>query len=185
MSDNVSNTILDLENRKRSLLAEITSIDTLINGLKSYYSGSGSYSAKTTISATPAPFYLFTDKEIAENREFKEKYSDVLNTITNRQLCVYVIKKEGRFLHLRQIADIAQKIKPHAEGVSYYRKALSPALTKLKSLEKIVSHRVGTNNFNTFWGKFEWLDDLEYEGIKPAHFYDKEYLLENQKETYE
>lgn len=70
---------------------------------------------------------------------------------------IYFLRKEQRFLHLREVADMVASV----EGLGAEAAAkLSPKIsTSIGGLKKnLVKYQVGNQNRNTFWGKKEWLE---------------------------
>lgn len=76
-----------------------------------------------------------------------------------RDKFLYFLNKEGRFLHLREVADLIRR----AEGLSEESTHVLPekishriAPLKKGAIKKI---QIGNQNRNTYWGKKEWLDE--------------------------
>ncbi|MDA3904952.1 MAG: hypothetical protein PF484_02640 [Bacteroidales bacterium] len=91
----------------------------------------------------------------------------------------YVIKREGRFLHNREIAD-ALKAYSNKE-MDFLKRRISAVLSKAKEKEgNLTSIRVGASIRNTFWGSIEWLDENK-EPFKD-HMYDTKYIVMARKE---
>ena len=72
---------------------------------------------------------------------------------------VYFLRKEQRFLHLREVGDLISA----QEGLSDEETELLPskisqAIGGLKKSGDLVKYQVGIANRNTFWGKKEWLE---------------------------
>ena len=75
------------------------------------------------------------------------------------------IRKEGRFLHKRQIEQIT--------GLDNVSPSLSFA--KARNREDLVSYVPGTTRNQTVWGFKSWFD--ENGKPKPEHMFDKEFVL--------
>ncbi len=85
----------------------------------------------------------------------------------------FIIRREDRFLHTREIAKLIHDIDPFA-SVDDIVKKLSPVISSLRVNNIIVKKKVGSANIHTFWGSKNWLD--ENGELKPGHEYNKEYL---------
>ena len=88
---------------------------------------------------------------------------------------MFIIRTENRFLHLREIAHIANKLEPYL-SLPLLKKKISPALCYLRKQSPglVTSYVVGNYHHNTFWGFPEW---LETDGtITNAHLYDESQL---------
>ena len=106
-----------------------------------------------------------------------EKYFDYNKNATFREKFSYVLKKENRFLHVREIAAILHALDPKL-SINIILGKLSPTITYFKKENAIVKVVVGTH-FNTFWGSKNWIDS---EGKpKEAHMYDLNQLNHKRK----
>lgn len=72
---------------------------------------------------------------------------------------VYFLRKEQRFMHLREVADlIGDQENLSAEEVNELPSKISQAIAGLKKSGELAKYKVGIANRYTFWGKKEWLD---------------------------
>ncbi len=165
-----THTITDLENLKNELLQRVEHIDNTISTLKSLsFSLTGS---NEHVNGNSKPV----------NAE-KGKYADFDRSATIRSKVAYVLKKENRFLRVREIAQILNSLEPQVSIKEFIDKKLSAAITYLKNEGKIIKIIVGKANANTFWGSKNWLD--EHGNIKEEHKYDEKQLSNNDKEEIE
>lgn len=85
----------------------------------------------------------------------------------------YLLKREQRFLHNREMAQMIAKIEPEI-NIGELVKRFSSVLSSMKAKKQIVNIVVNNNNRNTFWGVKKWLD--EDGNPKPEHMYNEEYI---------
>jgi hypothetical protein len=100
-----------------------------------------------------------------------------------RKKILDIIKNENRFLHVREIANIAHQFEQNIP-VSIFVKKISPALSVLKNLPQssLVSIEVANSHFNTFWGSKAWLNE---EGeIRSEYMYNSNQLSSLNKVIY-
>ncbi len=161
-------TITELENLKKELLERVEHIDKTIHTLKS-------------ISFSPARSFFLTT-EVGKKTNGSSKYSDYDINVTMRNKIAYILKKENRFLHVREIASILHSIEPGSTEQEYIAK-LSPAISALKKQGAIIRVQVGKSNLNIFWGSKNWVD--ENGNPKEHHRYDKKQLSTFGKEEIE
>jgi hypothetical protein len=85
---------------------------------------------------------------------------------------IFFLKKEDRFMHVRQIAENIANV----EGGDIKRilNKLSSATFLIKKEGVIVKYQINNQNQNTFWGFPKWLD--ENGEIKKGHEYSEDYL---------
>ena len=131
--------------------------------------------------------YTNTSKEreeqmlLDQNREndFQEivqllirKYHHYNAAAPTRNKILFILKAEGRFLHVREIARIVQQLENEV-SLSAVIKKISPALSILKRLpdSTLVSIEVEQSQFNTFWGFNSWLN--EDGTVKEAFMYNQ------------
>lgn len=89
-----------------------------------------------------------------------------------RNKILFILKAEGRFLHVREIARIVQQLENEISVAAVIKK-ISPALSILKRLpdSTLVSIEVEQSHFNTFWGFNSWLN--EDGSVKDAFMYNQ------------
>lgn len=125
--------ILELEKAKADLLQKVAQIDTTINTLISmagFYNGNGV--------AVPSVDYNKKD--------------------TLKKKVAFVIKRENRFLHVREIAKFLHELERNV-SVDDFMQKLTGAITSLKRDEVIIKLKVGLSNQNTFWGSKNWIEN--------------------------
>jgi len=149
-------TILDLEKLKTELLERVRQIDITINTIRTLSIGG---------SVTLSPV-LGTD--------VSNRYKDYDPKASFRTKIGYVITKEGRFLHVREIAKVIHDIEP-STSIKDLTKKISPAVSHLRRTGKIVKFKVGKSNVNSFWGSKSWLDDNGKP--KEGREYNDEYIV--------
>jgi len=152
--------IEQLQATKNDLLRKAAQIDEAINTMKAM--AGLNISNKTSSSGT-------TTNEIP----LTGKYSDYPANEPIRNKLAYVLKKENKFLHIRQIAAILHEIESKT-SVSDFITKLYPAIAELKKTNTIVKHSIGTSNVNTFWGSKNWLDSKKE--IKKEHMFDEDQI---------
>lgn len=150
------NTINELEELKKELLDRVKQVDITINTLKTI-SMSGSIDPVLVLSAGISNNY----KEYDYNAPFRKKIA-------------YVLNREGRFLHVREIAKILHKLEPK-HSIEDLTKKISPAISSLGQAGTIVKIKSGKSNINTFWGSKSWLDDNNKP--KEGREYDDSYTI--------
>lgn len=151
-------TIQELERLKEELLERAKQVDKTINTLRSI-----SMSSDWTFSNDT------THKESKNQISGYEKF-DYKTTFRNKVW--FVIKKEDRFIHSREIADIFNKLEPGEKDVI---RKVSGALSYLRQNNRITKTTVGKSNINTFWGISNWLDDNGKP--KDGHNYNEEFVV--------
>lgn len=87
---------------------------------------------------------------------------------------------ENRFMHNREIAEMAHKMEPETPIEDFIDK-FSSVLSRLKRDGHLTNIQIGKSFRNTLWGKPEWLD--EERNPKEGHEFNKEYLWDNEKNT--
>lgn len=93
----------------------------------------------------------------------------------------HVLKIEGKFLHIRQIAERLHKYEPGVSEKDFISK-LYPAIALLKK-STIVKFSADKTNLNSFWGSKNWLDDNGK--IKEGYMYDADQIKNNKSEEIE
>lgn len=155
---NTDEQIKGLENLKRDLEIDfhnkIRSIDTTINMLLATPTTNGTF--KTVISTKTEPI--------------KDGYNKK-SAITSK--LAFALKKGGKFLHIRQIAEVLNSYEPEIPVKDFVVK-LYPAINELKRSGSIVKVSVGKANVNSFWGSKNWLNDKGL--IKEEHKYDEDQI---------
>ena len=94
----------------------------------------------------------------------------------------HILKREGKFLHIRQIADILHKYEPETTSKEFITK-LYPAIAELKKKGTIVKFAVDNSNMNTFWGSKNWVDANG--NVKDEFMFDKEQIKSAKSEVIE
>jgi hypothetical protein len=135
-----ADTIKELELLKEELLKRVNEIENTINTFKSM-------STK-----------VVTNNKVDNSDINKSQYSDYDNNSTYRKKVACILKNEGRFLHVREIAEIISDIE---KGVrpEEVKKKVSSAIAYFARTNQIVKLKIGTSNINSFWGKDIWLDE--------------------------
>lgn len=88
-----------------------------------------------------------------------------------------IFKEQSRFLHIREIVEIAKNKKLEIDD-----KSIKQAVYALKLDGVIVSVSINNSYKNTYWGSKNWVD--ENNNIKPEYDYNKNISF-NQKEDIE
>ncbi len=107
------------------------------------------------------------------------KYSNY-TALNIREKAVAILKGENRFLHMRQIVEIAQSLEPNVNK-DLVKKQIARAFYNIKGLENspIVSKVIDNVNLNTFWGSKNWLD--ENGNIKEEYKYDEDQIRDTKR----
>lgn len=171
-----NNLISILEREKLMLLNKLERIDVLIE----MYNHS-----MIELETGDQKFCIQEQEDIPFNKGKLSIYKYFSYDITQpiRKKILDIIKNENRFLHVREIANIAHQFEEHIP-VSVFVKKISPALSVLKSLPLtcLVSIEVANSHFNTFWGSKAWLNE---EGeIKSEYMYNTNQLSNLNKVIY-
>lgn len=153
---NNDNTIKRLEELKQELIERARQVDATINTLKRYPDIVNLKEAKGDVYNEKSNKYRIDEKEPI------------------RKKILMVLKGEGRFLHVREIADIMHKIDP-SNSVEQLTKKISPAISSLGKKDLLVKIKIGKSNINSFWGSKSWLD--EDGKIKEGHEYNPEFMI--------
>lgn len=119
------------------------------------------------------------EKATINTRAIKDGYD---KTATMRNKLVQVLKKAGKFLHIRQIAALLHEYEPDVSEKEFIGR-LYPAMAALKKSGTIVKFAVDNSNLNTFWGSKNWLDDSGK--IKNGFAYDEDQIKNNKSEDIE
>ena len=92
---------------------------------------------------------------------------------------LYFLKREQRFLHFREVADLmiqVERIEGDIPAISRDLSGrLSAATRPMKVKGEIVKYNATPRHQDTFWGIPKWLD--ENGAVKPGHEINKEYLM--------
>lgn len=91
---------------------------------------------------------------------------------------VYFLKREQRFLHNREMSEMAHKLEQKISATDFTKK-FSSILSMLKRDGQLTNVVVNDINRNTFWGSPKWLN--EDGTIKEENMYNDEYLIESVK----
>lgn len=154
-------TIRQLEENKMQLLERVKQIDITIETLKAMSSFNQPNGLSYQNGSTPLPNAVGRYTEYDPKANMKSKLA-------------LVLKKENRFLNIRQIADILHKHEPKIDAKDFITK-LYPPIADLKKSNTIVKFAVGDSNINTFWGSKNWLN--EDGTIKDEHKYDEDAVV--------
>lgn len=95
-----------------------------------------------------------------------------------KKKAVYFLKREQRFLHNREMSEMAHKLEPEV-STNDFTKKFSSILSMLKRDGQLTNIVVNDINRNTFWGVPKWLN--EDGNIKKEHMYNDEYLIDSVK----
>lgn len=123
------------------------------------------------------------DDQLQKSKISIDQYFAYDNSQPIRKKILDIIKNENRFLHVREIANIAHQFEPNIP-VTIFVKKLSPALSVLKNLPQsgLISIEVANSHFNTFWGSKAWLNE---EGdIRSQYMYNSNQLSNLNKVIY-
>ncbi len=90
----------------------------------------------------------------------------------------FFFKRESRFMHNRELADLAHKEEPDVPSDEFVGK-FSSVLSRLKKEEQLTTIQIGKSLRNTFWGSPKWLD--ENGEIKKGYEINEEYIIDKQK----
>lgn len=175
MASNITDLIKALERQRDEFLSNAKAMDETINILKtgssailstinSYKNEDGGL-FKTASNQNDSPKASVPDK-------LKEKYRKYDINASLRNKIATIIKTENRFLHVREIAEIANRLEPHISKDAFMSK-FSPSLSTMKNIpgSTIINFIVGKSNLNNFWGSKNWLD--EDGSIKKEYMYDE------------
>ena len=155
-----STLIKTLEKEKENLLLKLSLVEQAIGIYKD--------AANNEVQLSGILSFKRLNNAVSADKDIAHKYSkyDAGSPIRDKIICI--IKTEGRFLHVREIAAIAHQLEWHVP-VGDFIKKISPALSFLKKnpQSSLVSKVVAGWHFNTFWGSKNWLDEkgeimLEY-----------------------
>jgi hypothetical protein len=101
---------------------------------------------------------------------------------SNKAKIMALLRKNQRFLHIREMAKLAHELEPLVSEEEF-QKRFSPALSILRTEDAVVNTRVGKSLMNTFWGSAKWLT-VEGE-VKKGHEINTEYVKDSSKDEYE
>jgi hypothetical protein len=110
------------------------------------------------------------------------RYAGYHEAKSNKKKAIIIIKEAGKFLHMRQIKEIAQSLEPR-ESSEDIVKGIAQAVYALKNDGVLVAYKAGGVNMDTFWGSKNWLDSTDKP--KPEHMYDETELSINKEERFE
>jgi hypothetical protein len=125
----------------------------------------------------------YDDNTTVDVNQLFEKYHDYNATHPTRNKVLHIIKKENRFLHVREIARITCKLEDEISTSAVIKK-ISPALSILKRLpgSPLISIEIFDSHFNTFWGYRHWLTG---EGqIQQGFMYNEAEIKKLQRENF-
>lgn len=147
-----NNMLIILEQEKNELLKKLSLINQVINAYR--------LDKKSDDSKGNIVKLLGIYEEVNSNIISIDKYYSYNIDYPIRKKIVTIIQNENRFLHVREIAAIANQLEPEISTHLFIKK-ISPALSVLKSIPQsgLVSIVVENSHFNTFWGNKNWLDN--------------------------
>lgn len=149
---NNENTIKNLEALRDDFYRKYKSVDDTISLLKGNHN---SFSIKSANKEEKPPSFVINDGyDIKWPMKLKMSH---------------ILKKESRFLHIRQIAEKLHTYEPLVLEKEFVSK-LYPAIAELKKSNTIVKYTLDNNNVNTFWGSKNWVDSSGK--IKDEYIYD-------------
>ncbi len=125
--------------------------------------------------------YSFEDLPSSNGNHKPEKLTSAKSTDdspSTKQVVASIFKEHKRFLHIREILDIAKKTFPNQDLGS-----IRQSVYGLRGDKVIVGYAVNGSNQNVFWGSPSWLN--EDKQPKPEFMYDKTQLSTNKKENIE
>jgi hypothetical protein len=133
---------------------------------------------------------MYISSIVNTNSDVVGSISESANVIPNgynknatlKNKVAFIIKRENRFIHVREISKLIHDIDPFAP-VDDIVKKLSPIMSSLQTKDIIVKIKTGSANINTFWGSKNWLD--ENGNPIPGHEYNKEYITGSDDSTLE
>jgi hypothetical protein len=160
-----NNIIEELERVKEELLEKAKHIDITINTLKTM-----SFNSDNKLNEK-----MINEKQLINK---VEGYEDFDSTMSFRNKVMFIIKKENRFVHSREISEILKKIEPTDEDLT---RKVSVALSYFRQKNAISKIKIGNSNINTFWGSDKWLD--ENKNPKKEHTYNEKYLLKSSNDN--
>lgn len=140
-----------LEKEREQLLFKLKAVD---HALEVYTNSSKAEDAQILLGQNPENDF----REVVQ--VLIRKYHLYNAGAPTRNKILFILKAEGRFLHVREIARIVQQLE-NENSVAAVIKKISPALSILKRLpdSTLVSIEVGQSHFNTFWGFNSWLNE--------------------------
>lgn len=153
--------IQELERERQELQRKLTSLDDTILYLRQ------SSSILPTSNGYSQPAVNGNAAVVDAGQVDKTKYKNYPVNKSNRDKAAAILKAENRFLHMREIVEIAQALEPKKD--SDVSSSIRQAVYALKSLDQIIGIKADGTNINTFWGSKNWLD--ESGKIKPEHMY--------------
>lgn len=150
----IRDVIKGLEAERAALITKIEIYDNALNLLKTSIVTSDQEPASSMIIRSRVNDYT--------------GYSDLKNL---RHKILRIIKTEGRFVHVREIAEKAHEFEPTI-SLSDFNKKISQTLSNLKGSGSynLTNLTVGKASINTFWGLKTWLDDDG--NVRPEYVYD-------------
>lgn len=111
-----------------------------------------------------------------------KKYDGYASAKSNKKKASIIIREAGRFLHIRQIREIAKTLEPNANE-DELAKGIQQAIYALKADGLIVAYKASDSNIDSFWGSKYWLDDNGKP--KKEHAFDESQLAANKEEKFE
>lgn len=91
---------------------------------------------------------------------------------------VYLLKRESRFLHFREAAELISEIEGGDPGKILAKLSSSTHVLKKKGI--IIKHQASKKLRDTFWGSPKWIDEVG--NIKDPYSFNQKYLYKNNRE---
>ena len=158
----INATIAGLRRIKTELLDRVENIDKTINTLES-------------LSHISLPVAQRANSDILSDDPIimPNNYADYDESKSLKNKILHILKKENRFLHVREIASVMNRHEPKVSLKEWTGK-ISAVTSVLRNQRRITKILIGKSNINTFWGAENWLD--EKGNAKKEHSYDEKQL---------
>jgi hypothetical protein len=116
-------------------------------------------------------------QSVPKHTEDPQSSSDLMDdydsSLSLKNKILFFFKQEQRFLHSRQLAELANVREP-STSVKQFSAKFSSILSALKKEGKLVKYVINHQNNNTFWGSPKWMD--EKGEILSQFMYNKKYV---------
>jgi hypothetical protein len=165
-NDVVKNAIDSLLIAKSSLESQLKSVNHAISSLKGENDIKSHSGLVNSEKDTNSSIFDSSDSEYKTDWSLRGKFQ-------------YLLKREQRFLHFREVADLIVKIDGSGK-VGEIVAGLSSATIALKKSGQIVKYQPTNRNRETFWGISKWFD--ESGKVKPENEINEQYLLSSSKD---
>jgi hypothetical protein len=177
---NTNDIIKALENERGSLYEKLKAVDTdnLFEKIKSI--------DLTILTMKQSLTYLYTNGTPASSNgsSIKSpaiKFAGYKDAKSNKAKAFIIVKESGRFLHMRQIREIAASLEGSAKDEVI--KGINLAVYTLKNDGVLVAYKASESNLDTFWGHKNW---TEANGKPKAEYmFDESELSANREEKFE